>query len=121
MDSSTKSLIFIIGAPGSGKGTLCKKLSGEYGFSHLSVGDLLRQFTSLSNANKNIVDCVHHGELVPVKALTPILKSHIDEEVESGRNIILLDGFPRRLDQAALAGRRMMARRLGRGTRSSLS
>jgi len=38
---------------------------------------------------------------VPVKALIPILKSHIDEEVESGRKIILLDGFPRRLDQAA--------------------
>ena len=80
---------------------MCKKLSEEYGFSHLSVGDLLRQFTSLSNANKNIVDCVHNGELVPVKALMPILKSHIDEEVESGRKIILLDGFPRQLDQAA--------------------
>lgn len=38
---------------------------------------------------------------MPVKALIPILKSHIDEEVESGRKIILLDGFPRRLDQAA--------------------
>lgn len=38
---------------------------------------------------------------MPVKALMPILKSHIDEEVESGRKIILLDGFPRKLDQAA--------------------
>ena len=33
----------MIGAPASGKGTLCKELAEDYGFYHLSVGDLMRQ------------------------------------------------------------------------------
>ncbi|OCL04021.1 P-loop containing nucleoside triphosphate hydrolase protein, partial [Glonium stellatum] len=89
------------GAPGSGKGTLCKRLSEEYGFSHLSVGDLLRRLTSSSNAIESISYGVHRGELVPVDALAPILKSSVDNEKKSGRKKILVDGFPRRLDQAA--------------------
>ena len=35
-------IFFILGGPGSGKGTQCAKLSKEHGFLHLSAGDLLR-------------------------------------------------------------------------------
>lgn len=34
---------FVLGGPGSGKGTQCAKLVEEYGFFHLSTGDLLRE------------------------------------------------------------------------------
>ena len=34
--------IFVLGGPGSGKGTLCKKLKDLLGFVHLSWGDILR-------------------------------------------------------------------------------
>ena len=33
---------FVLGGPGSGKGTLCSKLVEDHGFVHLSAGDLLR-------------------------------------------------------------------------------
>jgi adenylate kinase len=35
--------IFIIGGPGSGKGTACDHLIEKYGLKHFSTGDLLRQ------------------------------------------------------------------------------
>ena len=35
-------VIFVLGAPGAGKGTQCTKLSSKYGYKHLSAGDLLR-------------------------------------------------------------------------------
>ena len=33
---------FVLGGPGSGKGTMCTNLVNDYGFVHLSAGDLLR-------------------------------------------------------------------------------
>ena len=35
-------VVFVLGGPGSGKGTQCAKLVEDHGFVHLSAGDLLR-------------------------------------------------------------------------------
>jgi cytidylate kinase len=36
-------VVFVLGGPGSGKGTQCAKIVEDYGFTHLSAGDLLRE------------------------------------------------------------------------------
>lgn len=36
------SVIFVLGGPGAGKGTQCANIVRDYGFVHLSAGDLLR-------------------------------------------------------------------------------
>ncbi|CAM9735276.1 unnamed protein product, partial [Choristocarpus tenellus] len=38
-------VVFVLGGPGSGKGTQCQLLEGdaELGYAHLSAGDLLRE------------------------------------------------------------------------------
>lgn len=36
-------VVLVMGGPASGKGTYCKKLSDEFGFVHLSIGDILRE------------------------------------------------------------------------------
>lgn len=36
-------VFFVLGGPGSGKGTQCAKLAQNKGFVHLSAGDLLRE------------------------------------------------------------------------------
>ena len=36
-------IIFVIGGPASGKSTQCEKIVEEFGFTHISIGDLLRQ------------------------------------------------------------------------------
>ena len=38
----TKSVIFILGGPGSGKGTQCAKIVEQFGYKHIAVGDLMR-------------------------------------------------------------------------------
>ncbi len=35
-------ITFVLGGPASGKGTQCAKLVEEFGYTHISVGDLMR-------------------------------------------------------------------------------
>jgi dephospho-CoA kinase len=35
-------ITFVVGGPGSGKGTQCAKLVEEFGYTHISTGDLMR-------------------------------------------------------------------------------
>jgi adenylate kinase family enzyme len=41
-------IIFILGPPGSGKGTQCKVLANKYNILHLSAGDLLRKEANIN-------------------------------------------------------------------------
>jgi adenylate kinase family enzyme len=87
------------GCPGSGKGTLCKLLSQEYGYQHISVGDLLRSIRDdLTNEDHELQEHVRQGKLVPTTTIVNILESAISSGLASGRGVIL-DGFPRQLDQ----------------------
>ncbi len=43
-----------LGAPGSGKGTQCEKLVEEFGYTHISTGDLIRMEI------KKVSDAVDH-------------------------------------------------------------
>ncbi|KAL6890423.1 adenylate kinase domain-containing protein [Trichoderma evansii] len=95
MDPKAEGIIFVLGSPGAGKGTLCAMLSKSYGFKHLSIGDLLRQVVKSPDADKTVVEQVRQEELVTTSLLFQILKPHIEEG-----GTIILDGFPRRLDQA---------------------
>ncbi|KAK6450956.1 UMP-CMP kinase [Trichoderma asperellum] len=95
MNPKTEGIIFVLGAPGAGKGALSSKLASDYGFKHLSIGDLLRQVVASPDADKTVVEYVRRGELVTTSLLFQILKPHIEQ-----RGTIILDGFPRRLDQA---------------------
>ena len=42
MLSEKPQIVFILGGPGSGKGTQCADMVEKYGFNHYSTGDLLR-------------------------------------------------------------------------------
>ena len=36
-------IIFVLGGPASGKGTQCERIVQEFGFTHISTGDLMRE------------------------------------------------------------------------------
>lgn len=58
--------IFIIGGPGSGKGTACDHLIEKYGLAHFSTGDLLRNEMKVgSEIGKEITEIMNRGDLVP--------------------------------------------------------
>jgi adenylate kinase len=91
--------IILFGPPGSGKGTQSEKLIQQYGFKHLSTGDLLRSEianqTALGLEAKKVMD---KGELVPDEVVIGMISSAID--ANSDVNGFLFDGFPRTAAQA---------------------
>jgi UMP-CMP kinase len=104
-DPNLVTVVYILGGPGSGKGTQSTHLVDDYGFTHLSAGDLLRaeQDREGSEYGQMIKNTIKNGEIVPmevtVKLLENAMRSKLDEKKStSGR--FLIDGFPRKMDQA---------------------
>lgn len=96
------SVIFVLGGPGSGKGTQCGKLVQEKGFVHLSAGDLLRaeQVREGSLDGALIAKCIKEGTIVPQEVTIRLLKNAVSDNVAKGNKRFLIDGFPRKMDQA---------------------
>lgn len=92
------------GGPGVGKGTQCTRLANDLGAAHLSVGDLLRAEakTLLAEQTTDIMAVMREGKLVPTEVVQKVLKRYIDQNLHQGTTRILLDGFPRSMDQMRL-------------------
>ncbi|EPS67840.1 adenylate kinase [Genlisea aurea] len=84
---------FVLGGPGSGKGTQCMKIVETFGFTHLSAGDLLRkEIASNSENGSMILDTIKEGKIVPSEVTVRLIQA----AMEAGRNDrFLIDGFPR--------------------------
>ena len=91
--------IVLLGAPGSGKGTQAQKLVAEYGFAHISTGDLLRaaikEGSKLGKKAKGYMDA---GQLVPDALVVDLVKERL--EADDAQKGFILDGFPRNTAQA---------------------
>ncbi|MCJ7674765.1 MAG: adenylate kinase [Sedimentisphaerales bacterium] len=90
--------IVLLGAPGAGKGTQCKRIVQRYGLLHLSSGDILRQQraegTSLGKKAQSYMDS---GQLVPDQIVVRMMIDAVKKAPAAG---FILDGFPRTLNQA---------------------
>lgn len=90
--------IVLLGAPGAGKGTQCKRIVSEYDLLHLSSGDILRrerqEGTELGKEAQSFMDS---GGLVPDEIIVGMMANAISKTLESG---YVLDGFPRTVNQA---------------------
>jgi len=96
----TNKCVFVLGGPGSGKGTQCQKLIDGLGCTHLSAGDLLRQEVATgSEQGKAIAEMIKEGKIVPAQTTIDLLKAAM-AAAPSG-SIVLIDGFPRSLDNLA--------------------
>ncbi|MHC4739949.1 MAG: adenylate kinase [Planctomycetota bacterium] len=90
--------IVLLGAPGAGKGTQCKRISVKYGLLHLSSGDILRQErTANSELGKKARSYMDSGGLVPDEVIVEMMTEAISKAPQAG---LVLDGFPRTVNQA---------------------
>jgi adenylate kinase len=90
--------IVLLGAPGSGKGTLAKQLSEKYGYTLITTGDILREEKrSGSEIGKKINDILGKGNLVPDDIVNEIIKNKLEKYLPNSR--IIFDGFPRTVVQ----------------------
>ncbi len=89
-------LIFL-GPPGAGKGTQAIRISAEFGFKHLSTGDLLRkEVASDSKLGQKVKKVLNEGKLVDDHTVLELLTANCNLEEES----YIFDGFPRNVEQA---------------------
>ncbi|KAK5102109.1 hypothetical protein LTS08_004570, partial [Lithohypha guttulata] len=100
--ATISNLVYVIGCPGAGKGSLCSKVAPELGWAHLSVGDELRRYVKAHPEDTAIADCVQQTKLVPVEKLAEIMEQPLRAFKNQGYHAVILDGFPRRADQIAL-------------------
>jgi len=97
--SHLKNLI-LLGAPGGGKGTIAKKIMKDFPFASVSTGDLIRkQVHDNTELGKTAKKYMGDGKLVPDILVVQVVADEIDRMKKQKTNI-LLDGFPRTLNQA---------------------
>jgi len=90
-------IALIFGPPGSGKGTQAARIEQEFGLTHLSTGDILRAEAKRGGELGREAAKMARGELVPDDLVDRIVESRLRQE---GAGDVLLDGFPRTLEQA---------------------
>lgn len=93
--------VIICGAPGSGKGTQSDLIIQKYNLMHLSSGDLLRkEIAEGTELGKEAEKVISDGQLVRDELIIKLIEKRIDSLNSEKYKGIILDGFPRTLEQA---------------------
>ena len=92
-------VIIMLGAPGTGKGTVAGMLQEKLGIPQVSTGDIFRKHIKEKTELGVLAESyISKGQLVPDEVTIGLIKNRLDEEdVKKG---IILDGFPRTNMQA---------------------
>ena len=90
--------ILFIAPPAGGKGTLSDELVHNYGYVHISTGDLLREVDKSSELGIMVNELISNGKLVPDDIVLALLKEKLESLSEN--DAFILDGYPRNIDQA---------------------
>ena len=93
-------VVFVLGGPGAGKGTMCELAETQLGWKHLSTGDLLRAEREAGGSTAaEIEQHMADGTLVPNEITVTLLKNAMETFTRTtGKNNFVLDGFPRSLN-----------------------
>lgn len=93
--------LILLGAAGSGKGTLAKQISAEFHIPQISTGDLFREIVkSGSELGELVKSYINKGNLVPNEVTFKVLQNRLENN--DCKNGYILDGFPRTLQQAEM-------------------
>lgn len=92
-------IIIMLGAPGTGKGTVAGLLQEKLGIKQVSTGDIFRKNIKEGTELGILAEkYISEGKLVPDDITIKVVKDRLNEpDVENG---IILDGFPRTVRQA---------------------
>ena len=100
--------MWVLGGPGSGKGTQCSKIVEKYGVVHLSSGDLLRKEVNSGSARgKELSAIMEKGELVATQIVLDLLKEEIFLRAETAKGFVV-DGYPREKEQGVLLKNKLL-------------
>ena len=92
-------VIIMLGAPGTGKGTIASILTEKLGIPQVSTGDIFRKhIKEQTELGKLAESYISKGELVPDDVTVGLVENRLKEK--DVKNGIILDGFPRTVKQA---------------------
>ena len=93
--------LILLGAAGSGKGTMAKKISADFGIPQISTGDLFREIAKEGGKlGEQVQSLMSKGALIPNEITFEVLKARLAKpDCKKG---FILDGFPRSLSQAEM-------------------
>jgi adenylate kinase len=102
--------VLLVGPPGVGKGTQGKLLAQIPGIFHVSSGDMFRELDINSKCGQIFQQYASVGKLVPDDITIKIWQDYMEAKVREGlyapeRDLLILDGIPRNIIQAALIDR----------------
>lgn len=91
--------LLLIGAPGSGKGTISSYLIKEHGMIHVSTGNILREaVANKTELGLKVKEFMDSGTLVPDSIILDVIKEALNKlDLTKG---LIFDGFPRTINQA---------------------
>lgn len=92
-------IIMMLGAQGTGKGTVASLISQEMSWPQISTGDIFRK--NISEKTELGIEAdkyISKGNLVPDEITVPMVKNRLEQE--DAKNGAILDGFPRTIEQA---------------------
>ena len=92
-------IIIMLGAPGTGKGTVASILSEKLNIPQVSTGDIFRK--NISEKTELGIEAdkyISQGNLVPDEITVPMVINSLNED--SAKDGAILDGFPRTISQA---------------------
>lgn len=91
--------IIMLGAPGTGKGTIAGILAENLGIPQISTGDIFRKNIKEGTELGKLADSyISKGQLVPDDVTVQIVVDRLNEP--DAKNGVILDGFPRTVVQA---------------------
>ena len=92
-------IIIMLGAPGTGKGTIAGILAENLGIPQISTGDIFRKNIKEGTELGKLADSyISKGQLVPDDVTVQIVVDRLNEP--DAKNGVILDGFPRTVVQA---------------------
>lgn len=92
-------MIIMLGAPGTGKGTVASLLAEKLNIPQVSTGDIFRKHMKERTELGQLAEkYISKGQLVPDEVTVNLVKNRLEED-DATRGVIL-DGFPRTVNQA---------------------
>ncbi|GFE55041.1 UMP-CMP kinase [Babesia ovis] len=111
MASLRQKIITVAGPPGSGKSTMSELMVRTFGFKHISAGECLREeMANPKSKNQQLIrSYIEAGKVIPVEVTIELLINKL-ESFGWGREVVVLDGFPRNADNVKGWAERMSDR-----------
>jgi adenylate kinase len=87
--------LILAGPPGAGKSTHGQRLAADLGVPHIVASDLLKEY---AKTDPQVLETMKRGELVDPNLIIGLVKQRLSRR--DARRGFILDGFPRRLEEA---------------------